>query len=307
MKAWLRLHQFALKDAVKRVISAPVSFLFNVLVIASALMLPLAGVTVLESVRPLSEQLTIAPELSVFLRSDLPRDKATELAPGIRQLLKQQNMDGSIDFVTREKALDKLKGSTALVEAVSAFGANPLPDAYVVKLAGFYDNSSAAALDRLATRLRAIPGVEHVQVDSSWVQRLAAFLTLAKLGLLILSAALGTIIMAVVFNTIRLQMMTHAEEIEISRLVGATNSYIYRPFYYSGALLGLVSGLASLVIVYAALGPLNSAIGEFSRLYGSAFELSAPSTWAISILLLSSSLLGFLASVICTRQYLRRR
>ncbi len=304
MKAWLRLHQFALKDAVKRVVNAPVSFAFNVLVIASALMLPLAGVTILESVRPLSQQLTIAPEISVFLKSDLPRAQATELAPALRQLLKQQDLDGSIEFVTREKALEQLKGSTALVEAVSALGANPLPDAYIVKLKGFYDNATATALDGLATRLGAVPGVEHVQVDSSWIQRLAAFLSLAKLGLLILSAALGTIIMAVVFNTIRLQMMTHAEEIEISQLVGATNSYIYRPFYYSGTLLGLVSGLASLVIVYAALRPINGAIGEFSRLYGSAFQLSLPSAWSISALLLISALLGFVASVLCTRRYL---
>ncbi|MDQ9169022.1 ABC transporter permease [Oxalobacteraceae bacterium R-40] len=306
MKAWLRQHRFALKDAFKRVGNAPVSFLFNVLVIASALVLPFAGLTILESVRPLSEQLTIEPEISVFLRPDLTRAKATEIAPTLRQLLKQHNMNGKIEFIEREKALDRLKGTTELVEAVSALGANPLPDAYTVKLAGFYNTSNAAALNGLSSRLRTVPGVEHVQVDSSWIQRLAAFLSLAKLGLLILSVTLGTIVMAVVFNTIRLQMLTHAEEIEVSRLVGATNSYLYRPFYYSGALLGMGAGIVSFLVVYAALGPVNQAIADFSSLYGSAFQLSAPSIWAISALLGSSSLLGLFAAVICTRHYLAR-
>jgi cell division transport system permease protein len=194
-----------------------------------------------------------------------------------------------------------------LAEAVSALGTNPLPDGYIVKLTGFYDSSSAAGLDRLAARLRTVSGVEHVQVDSSWIQRLAAFLTLAKLSLLILSIALGTIVMAVIFNTIRLQMMTHAEEIEVSQLVGATNSYVYRPFYYSGVLLGLAAGLISLLAVSAGLTPINHAIAEFSQLYGSTFQLSLPSLSAISTLLLTSGLLGFFAAVICTKQYLRSR
>lgn len=306
MIAWLRQHRFALKDAFTRIVKAPASFLFNVLVIASALVLPFGGLTILESVRPLSAQLTIEPEISVFLQVELPREKATDMAPVLRQLLTQHELDGRIEFLARETALDRLSGTTGLVEAVSALGANPLPDAYILKLAGFYDSSSAPALDRLAARLQNLPGVEHVQVDSSWIQRLAAFLSLAKLGLLILSIALGIIVMAVIFNTIRLQMMTHAEEIEVSRLVGATNSYIYRPFYYSGMLLGLAAGLASLGAVYASLGPLNSAVADFSRLYGSAFQLSAPSAWGVAALLITSSLLGFLAALICTRHYLAR-
>ncbi len=306
MKAWLRQHRFALQGALHRIAHAPVSFLFNVLVIASALVLPFFGLTILESVRPLSEQLTIEPEISVFLRPDLQRDKATEIAPTLRQLLKQHGLNGHIEFIAREKALDRLKGTTELAEVVAALGANPLPDAYVVKLAGFYDTANAAALDKLAARLQTVTGVEHVQVDANWIQRLAAFLSLAKLSLLILSIALGIIVMAIVFNTIRLQMMTHSEEIEVSRLVGATNSYVYRPFYYSGILLGLGAGLASLLVVYAALGPVNHAIADFSRLYGSVFQLSAPSPLAVSILLATSSLLGFLAALVCTRRYLAR-
>jgi cell division transport system permease protein len=304
MTAWLRQHRFALNDAFKRVGNAPLNFLLNVLVIASALVLPFAGLTILESVRPLSDQLTIEPEISVFLRPDLPRDKATEIAPALRRVLEQEHRTGKIDFIAREKALDRLSGSTGLLETVSALGTNPLPDAYIVKLAGFYDTAATSSLDRLAARLKTIPGVEHVQVDSSWIQKLAAFMSLAKLGLLSLSVALGTIVMAVVFNTIRLQMITRAEEIEVSRLVGATNAYIYRPFYYSGVLLGLGAGVACLLIVYIALGPINGAIADFSKLYGSRFQLSAPSIWAVSTLLLTSSLLGFFAALVCTRSHL---
>ena len=169
-------------------------------------------------------------------------------------------------------ALHTLQNKSGLADAVATLGNNPLPDGYVLKLAGFQDASDAARIDAIAAELKALSGVEFVQVDSAWVKRLAALLYALRLALAFLAATLGVVVIAVVFNTVRLQVMKQREEIEVSRLVGATDGFICRPFYYTGALLGLGAGALALGAVALALQPLNGAIAELARLYASEFR-----------------------------------
>ena len=124
--------------------------------------------------------------------------------------------------------------------------------------------------------------------------------------LLFLAATLGTVVIAVVFNTIRLQVMTQREEIEISRLFGATDTFIYRPFYYTGALLGLCAGVLALGVVALALQPLNDAVADFARLYASEFRLAPLGMGASAILLAVSAMLGLTGSLFSVRRHLVR-
>jgi cell division transport system permease protein len=157
----------------------------------------------------------------------------------------------------------------------------------------------------LAARLRKLPDVEHVQLDSSWVMRLAALLHVLRIALLLLACMLGTVVVAVVFNTIRLQVMNQREEIEISKLVGATNAFIYRPFYYTGALLGLSAGALALVTVGLSLQALNDTIAELARLYTTEFKLY-PLGFVPSLLLLAmSAAIGLFGAVLSVRRYLK--
>ena len=102
--------------------------------------------------------------------------------------------------------------------------------------------------------------------------------------------------MAVVFNTVRLQVMTQREEIAVSRLFGATDAFIHRPFYYAGALLGLCAGGISLGLVVLALRPLNQAIATFAHLYASEFQFAPLGIGVSTILLMASAFLGFICA-----------
>jgi cell division transport system permease protein len=120
----------------------------------------------------------------------------------------------------------------------------------------------------------------------------------------LLAATLSVVVVAVVFNTIRLQVFTQQEEIGVARLVGATDAFIYKPFYYTGALLGIAAGLLALGAVALSLLPLNQAIGEFTRLYAADFRL-LPLGWTASLsLLAASALLGLLGSALSVRRHL---
>jgi cell division transport system permease protein len=304
MNIWFRQHRFALGAALSHVRKAPGSFLFNVIVVAVALALPFAGVTLLDNVRPLSEELSVDPEISLFLKPDTPRDQAQSLAPQLQQILRGSH--AKVSFVPREQALASLKEKSGLTDVIETLGDNPLPDSYVMKLEGFASGTYPARVDGLAEQMRALPGVDSVQVDSAWVKRLAALLGVLRLALLLLAITLGVVVIAVVFNTIRLQVLTQREEIAVSKLLGATDNFIHRPFYYTGALLGLCAGAVALGAVTLALRPLNTAIAEFARLYASEFQLTPLPPLGMAALLAISAGLGLVGAMLSVQRHLAR-
>jgi len=306
MITWLRQHGFALRRSLRHIFKPRSGFLLNVIVVAIALALPFAGLTLLENVRPMSEQMAVEPEISVFMAMDASRDKALAAADGIRKVVGDSKALSKLEFVPREKALAALNEKSGLSDVLATLGTNPLPDSYVLKLAGFRNAAEAGRIDAIATQLKGLPDVENVQVDSTWVKRLAALLHILQLGLLFLALTLGVVVVAVVFNTIRLQVLTQRDEIEVSRLVGATNTFICRPFYYSGALLGLCAGAVALGVVALALLPLNDAIADFARLYASEFRLLPLNVVTSAVLLGLSAGLGLIGALLSVQRHLAR-
>lgn len=306
MKSWIRQHGLALRNATVRIAGKPGSFIFNVIVIALALMLPVAGLTLLDNLKPVSRELAVEPEISVFTSADLPRERAQALATDIRRVAQTNGVTVKLDFITRENALAAMKERAGLSDVVTTLGSNPLPDAYVIKLGNAEDAAGARRIDKLAEAIARLPGVETVQLDSAWVKRLAAVLQLAANVLWLLAATLCGVVVAVVFNTIRLQVVTQAEEIDVARLLGATDAFVARPFYYTGALLGLGAGIVALLGVMAALSVLNISVGELAQLYGSSFMLSPLAPEAVALLLAASTGLGLLGAALSVRRALSR-
>lgn len=311
MKTWIREHSMALSAALARIRSLPGSFSFNVLVIALALTLPLAGLTLLENLRPVSRELAVEPELSLFLSTEVARDRAQSIADDIRKAAQQAGISVRLDFISREKALEAMKARAGLGDVVGALGSNPLPDAYVVHIGSGStgdDKDTAAVpkrIEALAAALEKLDGVETVQLDAAWVKRLAALLQLAASVLALLAATLCGVVLAVVFNTIRLQIVTQHEEIGVARLLGATDAFVARPFYYMGGLLGLSAGALALLAVLGALALLNTSVGQLASLYGSSFLLVPLNAQTVAGLLAASAALGVLGATLSVRRALR--
>jgi cell division transport system permease protein len=252
----------------------------------------------------MSQQLSVDPELSLFVSPATSREDAKALEPAIKNILKDYR--ARITFLPREEALATLKAKSGLSDVIDTLGENPLPDGYVMKLESFQNAADANVVDAIAGQLRALPGVDSVQVDSAWVKRLAALLGVLRLALLLLAATLGMVVIAVVFNTIRLQVLTQRDEIAVSKLIGATDNFIHRPFYYTGVMLGLCAGGVALGAVALALGPLNKAIAEFARLYASEFQLVPLDPVAIGMLLAISGGLGLAGALLSVQRHLAR-
>lgn len=296
MIAWLRHHRASFALTVSRLAQSPAATLLNVLVIGTALALPLAGYCVLTDVRGLAGSVSVEPQLSVFLvPGTSPRDVAAveeriKGSPGVRGLR----------FVSRDSALADLKRDPAVAELAATLRDNPLPDAFVVGVA----DGDAAALQRLEREFRALPNVVHVQTDSAWVRRLDALLDLGRSVVLLLATLLGAALVAVTFNTIRLQIVTHAEEIEVSRLVGATDAYVRRPFLYLGSALGALGACAALAIVAVTLTVLNRHLAPVAALYATTFSLELPGWRTALATLAAAAALGWLGAYLSVGRHL---
>lgn len=302
MTNWFRLHAYALRSALNHLRASPGNFIFNVLVVAIALALPIAGLTVIENIRPVASQLSISPEVSVFLKPGVATADAATLSAPIKKLLKDLKIDAKVSFVAKDKAFASLEGTSNLAEVLATLGGNPLPDAFVLTLS----NDDTDRTDQLTAQLRGLDNVDIVQVDSAWVKRLAALLHVLQITLLFLAGTLAVVVIVVVFNATRLQVMSHHAEISVSRLLGATNSFIHKPYYYTGALLGVCAGALALGIVALSLNPLNQAIAEFAKLYASEFHLSPLGLLPSLGLLVVAKVLGLMGAYLSVRRQLAK-
>lgn len=289
MIAWLRQHRQACRAALRRL------GVLNALVIGIAISLPAGGYALLESLRALAGRATLDPQISLFLRPEAKRAEAEALGRALRA----DRRIASVRFVPREEALKQLSAVEGMAEVIASLGRNPLPDAFVLRAAD-------QALEPLAADLARLPGVAHVQADSVWARRLSALERLGRIGIGLLGALLGAGVVAVTFNTIRLQILTQREEIEVSKLIGATDAFIRRPFYYLGLLQGAGGGVLALAIVGLLLAALNAEVRPLAESYGSGFRFAfLPLPGALAVLSLAGGL-GWLGAHLSVSRHLRQ-
>lgn len=287
MNTWLRQHLAAFRRALRRLWAAPLNTLLSLLVIGIAMTLPAAGYVLLDNIKALGKSASGVQQISLFLEAGANRDLVRST---------QDRLDAAVPgqwrFVPREEALDRLKSSEGMAEIVASLPRNPLPDAFIVEPR----DGSPEALETLRETVAAWPGVAHVQLDSAWIKRFDAFLKLGRLAVSLLAAVFAVGLTAVTFNTIRLQVLAQADEIQVARLIGATDAFIRRPFYYSGALQGALGGLAAGLLISLGLSALEEPVSRLATLYGSSFTLHGLPPLQLALLAGVGATLGWLGA-----------
>ncbi len=296
MRRWLHAHLRAFTGTAGRLIQSPLASLFNIAVIGIALALPLGFYVLLTNLQGLARHFPAHPQISLFLAQEATAADAR----AIEQRLKQHDSITGVRFVPRAQALALLQSRAGLTDILAGLDHNPLPDAFVADGA----EHNAAALERLRAEFAGWPKVAEVQVDSDWARRLDSLLAIGRYAVLMLTAALAFALIAITFNTIRLQILTQRDEIEITRLIGATDAYIQRPFLYLGALTGGIGGLIAWLMVLGALQIFNRQLAPLSDLYGISLHLSHLRGTDSAVVLLFSAWLGWLGAWLSARRHL---
>jgi cell division transport system permease protein len=292
-------HLQALLGSLGRLARSPLSTFLTLLVIALALALPASLKVFVTNAQAATSNFGNAIDLSVYFRTDVPLAKAQQLAAAARS----RAGVATATLIPADQGLEDFRTYSGFGDALAALKENPLP--HVLHVRPRDTASTPAALEALRGYFAAWPEVELVQVDAQWVQRFNAILEVLRQLLLIAAVLLGVGVLAVIGNTIRLEIAGRRAEIEVIKLVGGSNSFVRRPFLYTGLLYGLGGALLAWGIIALAVMLLGEPVDQLARLYGSHFQLLGPSGQEIGALLGAGAALGWLGAWISAARHLR--
>jgi len=295
---WLLRHAQVAVSSLGRLSRAPLSTLMTAAVIGIALALPTGLDVLLNNLQQLAGGWTGAVSISLFLHEEVSDPQAERLAEALRarpEIL-------SVEVLDRDQALEEFRRSSGLGAALDALEENPLPAVLVLKPREVFAAPEAA--ERLLAELDALPETDIAQLDLQWVQRFHAITEIARRGVLVLGGLLALAVLLIVGNTIRLEIQNRHAEIEITKLIGATDAFIRRPFLYCGLWYGLLGGLIAWLMVSVSLWAIKGPVERLAGLYQSGFDLSAVSLETLAGLLAGSALLGLLGSWVSVGRHL---
>lgn len=297
--SWRNHHRLVAAQSIQRLIATPVSSVMTILVLAIAITLPAALNVAITNVAKLTGQASDNVQMSVYL------EKATSDTSG-RKLAKQMaNWDGvsSASYVSPQQAKDSFRTMEGFVEIIDSLPENPLPGVIVLILSDQSLNvHQAEALRQQALALR---DVASAKIDLEWLQKVHAIVGLAQQIAAVLSVLLAIGVVLVVGNTIKLSIDTRREEIIVTKLVGATNAFVRRPFLYMGLWFGASGALIALILINACKYALTSAIDSLSLVYGGNIELTGLGFTNSLTLLLMGAMLGWLGAWLAASQHIR--
>lgn len=297
MSHFFAQHQAALKSALRRLLASPLNTLLSLLVIGIALALPSAGWLVLDNLRSVTGSASGVQQISVFMTLEASKKDVAEIESRLRAAKL-----GEWTFVARDEALKRLQAAEGMSEIIASLPKNPLPDAFIVEPS----DTRPESLEALAKTIFGWPKVAHVQLDTAWVKRFDAFLRIGKLSIALLGVLFAGALVVVTFNTIRLQILAQAAEIEVAKLIGATHAFIRRPFQYFGALQGALGGLFAALLVALGGRLLAVPVGELVALYGGEFVLHGLTAANVAVLAACGAVLGWLGAQLSVSLHLQR-
>lgn len=299
LRSWANSHRDSARLALHRVTDAPFSTLMIVLVMSIVLALPMGLAVLIDQVEQLGIDWQRAAQLSVYLEDEVDAAEAGQLQSRIDELPGV----ASTQLLDKELALAEFQQHSGLGEALQQLAYNPLPNVILVMPESIEGGSSA--LRPLRDQLAQLPGVDEVQIDLLWVERLTAVLKMFERFTGGLTVLLVVALLLVMANTIRLAIESRREEILVVKLVGGTDAFVRRPFLYLGVYYGILAGALAWLLLIAGLSWLNVTVREVASLYQSDFVLSGMPLIDGLTLLAVAMLLGLAGAWLAVGRHIR--
>ena len=292
--SWFDHHAHSLVSSLGRMLRKPWATGLTVGVMAIALALPLGLWAVLSNLSQFTGDVQQSKQVGLYLKPGTPLDRAQALALQVRA----RPDVARVDVRSADDGLKELREQGGLAEAADALGENPLP--HLLRVTPRGDDAA------LAAALQTLPDVDVVQQVDAWRTRPDRWLTLGERVAWVLAVLLGLGALLVVGNTVRLDIQSRREEIEVLQLLGATGGFVRRPFLYLGACYGLLSGLIALALLTGAELALEAPIARLAQTYGSVFRLQGFDPIRAAVAVLGAGVLGWLGAGLVTGHYLRQ-
>ncbi len=294
-------HVYALSTAIRRFSCTPVATFITVLVIGISLALPGGFLFFLHKAETIASKWENGTRISLFLEKNISPSQADDVLTILRKDLRFTD----IHYFSSDEVLADFKKNTGLVEAISVFSTNPLPA--MIELKPNLALYATMSLDNIINELQALSYVETAQLDVQWIERLLALLSVAKRVVFALIAVLGFGVILIIANTIRLVQEMYSDELEVMKLLGASNAFVRRPFLYAGMFYGVLGGIIAWLCLDFFLLWLKQPIESLLTLYDTSFVLDDLGIAATAInFILAGALLGLVGSYIAVTYFLYR-
>ena len=297
--AYLLHHIQSLIFSLGKIYQAPVPTIMTVAVIGITLSLPGGFYLFLKNINAMSGDYRSITQITLYLDIKLSEKKARAFE---REISGMKNVQ-STEFISRQASLEAFRESSGFGKSIDTLANNPLPHTIIVEP---LDEADTFAVKILLNTLQASPQVNIAKLDTEWLERLYTILEIAKRSVVMVTILFSIAVLLIIGNTIRLDIQNRYQEIIVTKLIGATNAFIRRPFLYGGVWYGLLGGLMSWLIVeigYLAIsGPLN----RLNLLYQADLELITFTFQDSIVLVTSSTLLGLTGSWIAVAQHLNQ-
>lgn len=294
MKKWLHQHQQAFQLVVSRLHTQRLNTLMIIAVIGITVTLPSLIYVAVNNLQDVVQQVKQDAQMTVFLNTDIDQIDTQHIKEDLLKLDTVQN----VSFVSKDEALAQMAKQYPDQHLTENLDGNPLPDAFYLALS----NQSPQNADTLKSQISQLKGVRDVLIDSAWLKKLNHLIDLGRNVANLLGLLLSIAMIAVVSNTVRMQMLTHQAEIEVSRLIGATQSFIRRPFLYLGFMYGIGGGIMAMLILGLVLIPLNLSMQALAQDYQTNFSLTFDPLHMSVIVIGITALIGWLAAFVAISQ-----
>ncbi|MDD8060874.1 MULTISPECIES: permease-like cell division protein FtsX [Shewanella] len=278
---------------------SPVSSIMTMAVLGVSLSLPAALQVLVKNAENITQSWNNAAEISLFINTGRSEQSIQSLLSRVKAFREVE----TVSYISRDQALEEFQRLSGFGEALSYLDDNPLPAVVTVTPSVKYSSPTGAR--ELLAKLEREPEVNFGRLDIEWLERLQALLKLLEKTVLAIAALLVLAVVLVIGNTIRLAIMNRRTEIEVMKLVGATEAFIQRPFLYTGIWYGVIGGVLAWLIINILVWYLDGALAELLGLYGSQLTIQSLTFAELIKLVLLASFLGWLGSYLSVRQHLR--
>lgn len=298
MRGFAERHGHAIASALRRLRAEPIANFLTILVIALSLAVPATLYLILSDAAAMAKGQAGPPAITVLLRAT----SQPEQVHSLQDKLTHRPEVSSVQFVSPEQGLKELQRRLGSEDVLAGLDHNPLPPVLVVHTL----STDPDVLSALQKDLLVFPIVEQVKLDAEWARRLHAVTHLLEQVVIALALILAAAVVTVVVNTIRLQVLAAREEIEVCKLMGASDAFVRRPFIYFGLVQMLLGGLVALGMTELARIGFNALSGEWLGRYGLSFQVQSLQGLESVMGLLFALMLGWIAASSAVSAFLYR-
>ncbi|MEZ8826682.1 permease-like cell division protein FtsX [Vibrio amylolyticus] len=275
----------------------PLGNILTLAVISMALAMPSCLYLLGKNIAAVADSVASPSQVSAYLVEQTPEARIMVM----KDEIERRSEVARVDYVSSQQGLDDLSQYSGFEQAISLLDDYSLPSVLIITPSA----EDKEQVTSIINSLKEHKEITDIRVDEDWLTRLDAIQTLITVIVTILSVLMLASVFLIVGNTLRFNVLANKDEIQTMKLIGATDSFILRPYFYSGMWFGLLGASFAWILTALITILLNSSVESLAMLYDSHFRLIGLS-WDESLLLVMLGLLlGCSAAKVSAKRHLK--